>query len=79
MNNRRIAQFVVLAAVVLVMLPLFIATAAIASHFLFGAVGTTGIFASMGIVEAAGMLWGALAVVIVGSLIGLLVGDVRHA
>jgi hypothetical protein len=79
MNNRRIAQFVILAAIVLVMLPLFIAAATIASHFVFGAVGTTGIFEGMGLVEAAGLLWAALAVLIVGTLVGLLMGDVRHA
>jgi hypothetical protein len=79
MKRERVAQFVILAAIVIVLLPLFVAAAMIASHFMFGMTGMTGIFHAMGGVQAAGMLWALLATAIVGALITLVMGDVGHA
>lgn len=79
MKNQALVQFVIIAAIVLVMLPLFAAAAMIAAHFVFGMTGMVGIFGAMGPMEAAGFLWAALAVLIVGALIGLLVNDLTHA
>ena len=79
MKKETVAQFVILAAVVLVLLPLCVAAATVASHFVFGMTGMTGIFSAMGGVQAAGMLWAVLAIVIVGALIGLVAGDMGHA
>ncbi|MBM3817845.1 MAG: hypothetical protein FJW14_02335 [Acidimicrobiia bacterium] len=78
MNRESVAQFVILAAVVLVLLPLFVAAAAMASHFVFGMTGMTGAFA-VGGVQAVALGWAALAIIIVGALITLVVGEFRHA
>jgi hypothetical protein len=78
MKRESVAQFVILAAVVLVLLPLFVASATMASHFVFGMTGMSGAFPAGGI-QAVGMIWAALAVVIVGALIMLVVGEVKHA
>lgn len=79
MDNRRLVEWVILAAVVFVLLPLFAVAALMASHFVFGMTGMTGIFGSMGVMHATGLVWAALAVIIVGALIGLLMQDVKHA
>lgn len=78
MNRESVAQFVILAAVVLVLLPLFVAAATMASHFVFGMTGMTGAF-GVGGVQAVAMGWAAMAILIVGALITLVVGELRHA
>jgi hypothetical protein len=78
MKRESVAQFVILAAVVLVLLPLFVASATMASHVVFGMTGMSGAF-DVGGVQAVAMAWAALAILIVGALITLLVGDVKHA
>jgi hypothetical protein len=78
MKRESVAQFVILAAVILVLLPLFVAAATICSHFVFGMTGMSGAF-DLGGVQAVGLAWSALAIVIIGALISLLVGEVTHA
>jgi hypothetical protein len=78
MKRESIAQFVILAAVILVLLPMVIAAATICSHFVFGATGMSGAF-DIGGVQAVGLAWTALAIVIVGALITLVAGEFRHA
>jgi hypothetical protein len=78
MKRESVAQFVILAAVILVLLPLIVAAATICSHVMFGMTGLSGAFA-IGGVQAVGLAWTALTIVIVGALIGLLVADFKHA
>ena len=79
MNNRVVVETVILAAIVLVLLPLFGVMAMMASHYVFGMTGMTGVFDSLGFVQAATLLWAALATVIVGALVGLVATSFRHA
>lgn len=79
MKNRGVVEFVVLAAVVLVLFPLLAMCAMIGAHFLFGMVGMTGMFAHMGGMQAVALGWTVLAFAIVGTLVVLLVKDTVHA
>ena len=78
MKNRGVVQFVISAAVVLVLFPLLAICALIGAHFLFGMTGMTGMFAHMGGTQAVVLGWASLAFAIVGGLVLLLAGDIVH-
>jgi hypothetical protein len=79
MKTRGVVEFVISAAVVLVLFPLLAICSLIGAHFLFGMVGMTGIFSQMGSMQAVALVWTALAVVIVGTLVILLARGMSHA
>lgn len=79
MDNRPLVELVVVAALILVLLPLFAATAMITAHFGFGMTGMTGIFGPMGATHALMLLWTVFALVIVGALVALVVNGAAQA
>jgi hypothetical protein len=78
MKNRGVVQFVISAAVVVVLFPLLAIGALIGAHFLFGMTGMTGMFSHMGGMQAVVLGWAFLAFAVVGGLVLLLAGDIVH-